>query len=254
LQDAHGAGLLEEQTMLHKRVVLVTCSGLALTGLVAVALAAAPPKAASAKGRKGDDTAADKAPAAGDQAAADNADAKPEGDEPPKKVVKTDAEWRKILTPMQFRVTRKKATELAGTGIYAKSKKDGIYRCVCCGQPLFDSKTKFESGTGWPSFYEPLDEKAVTFLDDTSDGTVRTEVECSRCDAHLGHVFEDGPKPTGLRFCMNSASLKFVDREGHSAKDAKGKDAKAKSTKSDKADKSEKSPDKNGSGAEKPSE
>ena len=136
--------------------------------------------------------------------------------------MKTDAEWRKILTPMQFRVTRKKWTEQAGTGIYAHTKKDGVYHCVCCGEPLFDSKTKFESGTGWPSFFRPLDEKSITKLEDTSDGAVRTEVQCSRCDAHLGHVFTDGPKPTGLRFCMNSASLKFVDRKKeHATKEAK---------------------------------
>ena len=140
----------------------------------------------------------------------------------PEKVVKTDAEWRKILTPMQFRVTRKKWTERAGTGIYAHTKNDGIYHCICCGEPLFDSKTKFESGTGWPSFFQPLDEKSITRLEDTSDGGVRIEVQCSRCDAHLGHVFTDGPKPTGLRFCMNSASLKFVDRKKEqAAKEAK---------------------------------
>jgi peptide-methionine (R)-S-oxide reductase len=236
--------------ILSNRVGLALCWGIAAAGLMVAALAAAPPKSAPGKGKKGDDAASDKAPAAGDKATSADRDVN-DDDETPKKVVKTDAEWKKILTPLQFRVTRKKSTEVAGTGIYAKSKKDGIYRCICCGQPLFDSKTKFESGTGWPSFYEALDEKAITLLDDTSDGTVRTEVECSRCDAHLGHVFSDGPQPTGLRFCMNSASLKFVDREGHSAKDAKGKDAKSKSAKTDK---SEKSKDKKDAEADKPSE
>jgi peptide-methionine (R)-S-oxide reductase len=147
--------------------------------------------------------------------------------------VKTDAEWRKQLTPLQFKVARKKGTEIAGTGIYAHSKKDGIYRCVCCGQPLFDSKTKFESGTGWPSFYQPLNEKAVNYIEDNSAGEVRTEVECSRCDAHLGHVFADGPPPTGRRYCMNSASLKFVTRDS-AEKESKAKDSKTKSGSSDK--------------------
>jgi peptide-methionine (R)-S-oxide reductase len=162
-------------------------------------------------------------------------------DEPAEKVVHTDAEWRKLLTPLQFRVTRKKQTEQAGTGKYAHWKKDGVYHCVCCGEPLFDSKAKFESGTGWPSFFQALDEKAITELEDTSDGSVRTEVQCSRCDAHLGHVFGDGPAPTGLRFCMNSASLKFVDRKKEQEdKDARSTAAKkAKSAPKDKADSSD---------------
>lgn len=240
----------EELTMSYRRAVGSLGAGIALAGLLAVALGAAPPKSAPAKGKKGEDAAADKAAVATEKPKGEEGDPKPDGDEP-KKVVKTDAEWKKILTPLQFRVTRKKATEVAGTGIYAKSKKDGIYRCVCCGQPLFDSKTKFESGTGWPSFYEALDEKAISLLDDMSDGTVRTEVECSRCNAHLGHVFQDGPQPTGLRFCMNSASLKFATRDGHSANDAKSKDAKSKTAKSEK---SEKSKDKKDAEAEKQSE
>ena len=125
------------------------------------------------------------------------------------KVIKTDEEWRQILTPEQFQVTRKAGTERAFTGELLNNHEEGVYLCSDCGQELFSSDTKFDSGTGWPSFYAPLEAENVEEKSDSAYGMKRVEVMCSRCDAHLGHVFEDGPKPTGLRYCMNSVSLKF---------------------------------------------
>jgi peptide-methionine (R)-S-oxide reductase len=141
-----------------------------------------------------------------------DASGKKTGAEEVEKVVKSEEEWRKQLDPEQFQVTRKAGTERAFTGKYADNHADGLYHCICCNTTLFDSKTKFESGTGWPSFYQPIAKENVRENSDRSFGMTRTEVLCTRCDGHLGHVFDDGPRPTGLRYCMNSASLNFVAR------------------------------------------
>tara|TARA_A100001037_G_scaffold288324_1_gene298785 strand:- start:82 stop:477 length:396 start_codon:yes stop_codon:yes gene_type:complete len=129
------------------------------------------------------------------------------------KLTKSEAEWRQQLTPEQFHITREAGTEAPFSGLYCDTKSDGVYKCLCCGEILFDSRTKYDSGSGWPSFFEPVSENVVVMKEDNSLGMQRVEVLCANCDSHLGHVFPDGPRPTGLRYCLNSVSLELQDRD-----------------------------------------
>ena len=143
------------------------------------------------------------------------------------KVQKSDEKWREELSPEEYEVTRQAATEAPFSGLYWDTKTDGVYHCVCCGEALFDSETKYDSGSGWPSFHTPIDSEAIDTCEDRSNFMVRTEVTCAKCEAHLGHVFPDGPEPTGLRFCLNSLALDLNEREDEVNADQSAGEAKA---------------------------
>ncbi|MGO9464081.1 MAG: peptide-methionine (R)-S-oxide reductase MsrB [Isosphaeraceae bacterium] len=207
------------------RLCLSAAALLALFAAVA-ARAQDPFQNARPPGSNSDGNAAGKSPNEPSSATKSETKARSE----PEFIWKTDAEWRRILTRDQYAVTRLKSTEPAFTGRYSHGHFRGTFLCVCCGAELFDAQTKFESGTGWPSFWRPINERAVGYAVDNSDGEVRTEVMCRRCGAHLGHVFDDGPPPTGLRFCMNSIALRLKPPGGGTANQATMSKSRTKAT------------------------